>query len=514
MNYESANNNKRIAKNTLVLYVRTIVVMLISLFSSRIILDALGEKDYGTYNVIGGVVSMLSILSGALSSSISRYLTFELGHGDKKKLNQVFSTSINIQVSIAIIILIIGEILGVWFLNYKMNIPTERLYAANWVLHCSILTFTLGLITVPFNALIIAHEKMNIFAYVSIFDAVAKLSIAYLLYISPWDRLIFYAILLVFIPLSTLFFYSIYCNHKFAEAHYHTVHDKQLTKEMTQFAGWGFFTNSAYMFNTQGVNILINLFFGVSVNAARAVTVQVESVITKFVNDFMTAINPQITKSYAQGDMEGMYTLVIRGAKFSMFLFLLMSLPIILETDYILNLWLVKVPEHTVNFVRLSIIGTMMMSIGNTGYTACMATGNIKRYSLWITLVGCLIFPISYLAFYIGLPVETTYVIFILVYFAVDMVRLWLMKSMLHFPVWRFIRETFVKLLFISTLAIIIPFYIHYYMPQNFYRFVFVILSSVIICVLLIWLIGFTSIERIGMKRQFSKYIKVFNKIV
>ena len=279
---------------------------------------------------------------------------------------------------------------------------------------------------------------------------------------------------------------------------------------MTQFAGWGFFTNSAYIFNTQGVNILINLFFGVSVNAARAVTVQVESVITKFVNDFMTAINPQITKSYAQGDIEGMYTLVIRGAKFSMFLFLLMSLPIILETDYILNLWLVKVPEHTVNFVRLSIIGTMMMSVGNTGYTACMATGDIKRYSLWITLIGCLIFPLSYIAFSIGLPVEATYIIFILVYFVVDMVRLWLMKSMFKFPVRRFIKETFVKLFLISIFATIIPVYIHHNIPQNFCRFIIVTLSCFISSISLIWFIGFTSTERVGMKHQLSQINKKF----
>jgi O-antigen/teichoic acid export membrane protein len=353
-------DNGRIAKNTLLLYMRTILVMLVSLFTSRVVLSALGGDDYGIYNVVGGVVAMFTVVSGALSASISRFITFELGRNDIEKLKRIFSTSINIQIGISLLILLLGETIGVWFLNYKMNIPVERLDAANWVLQCSLITFIINLISVPYNAAIIAHEKMSAFAYISILEVILKLLIVYLLYISMWDKLIVYSSLLVLVAIIIRMVYGVYCNRCFVETRYLLVYDRALIKNMTSFAGWGFFTNTAYMFNTQGINILINMFFGVGVNAACGITMQVEAAIMKFVNDFTTALNPQITKSYAMNDFDTMNKLVIRGAKFSYFLLFILSLPILIETDYILGLWLEEVPEHTVAFVRLAIIGTMI----------------------------------------------------------------------------------------------------------------------------------------------------------
>ena len=504
---ETTSNNQRIAKNTLLLYMRSVLIMCISLFTSRVILQSLGVTDFGVYNVVGGFVAMFSVVSSSLSSSISRYLTYELGHGDKNRLNEIFSTSVNIQLIAFLFIIFLGETLGVWFLNTQMNIPVDRIDAANWVLQCSVLTFAINLMVVPFNALTIAHENMGGFAYISIYEAVSKLAISYLLFVSPCDRLVFYALMLSALSASILLIYVVYSRCHFEECRYKRVRNWTLMGEMSKFAGWGFFSNTAYIFNTQGVNILINFFFGVTLNAARGVAVQVESSVVRFVNDFMTALNPQITKSYAQGDRHTMNSLVIRGAKFSMYLFLLLSLPILMETDYILHLWLVEVPEHTANFIRLSIIGTMMMSVGNTGYTACMATGNIKRYSLWITLTGCTIFPLVWIAFLVGMPVETAYVIFILVYFIVDLVRLWIMRDLLDFPVMDFLKEVFGYLILISIVSSAIPLTIVHFLPQSFMRFISVSIVCISCTGLSIWYLGLNASEKLMLEQKTSSLL-------
>lgn len=311
------NNNKRIAKNTLFLYLRMFLMMAISLFTSRVILSTLGVSDYGIYNVVGGVVAMFGILSGSITNSITRFLTFELGKKDNEQLQKVFSTSLNVMFVLSFIILVIGEIVGIWFLNYKMNIPEGRMDAANWAFQCSLATFIIGLISIPYNSTIVAHEKMSVFAYISIFEVLMKLLIVYSLYVSPFDKLKSYAVLLMILMVMLRFIYGIYCNRNFQEAKYHFVHDKQLLKQMTSFAGWNFFGQGAYMLNNQGVNIVINLFFGVTVNAARGIATQVNTAVNQFVNNFMMALNPQITKTYAAGNLEDMHKLVFRGAKFS-----------------------------------------------------------------------------------------------------------------------------------------------------------------------------------------------------
>lgn len=450
-------NNKRIVKNTLFLYVRTLFVMAVSLFTSRIILQTLGVDDYGIYNAVGGVVAMFSVVTGALSTSISRFLTFELGKGDVERLKVIFSTSVNILVGVSILVIVVGEIVGLWFVNSKMNIPTDRLYATNWVLHCALLSFAINLISIPYNAAIIAHERMSAFAYVSILEVSLKLLIVYLLYMSSWDRLITYSILLVVVSAVIRFVYGIYCNRNFMESKYRWTYNKVLVKEMTGFAGWSFFTNCAYIFNTQGVNILINLFFGVGCNAARGIAIQMEGAIKKFVLDFTTAINPQIVKNYASGKFEELYKLICRGARFSFLLLFCLALPFLFETPTILKLWLNIVPDHTVAFFRLSIIATLIDLLGNSGYTACMATGNIRKYSLIITSVGCLVFPLSWLLFKLGFPVESCYVVFASIYLLVDVVRLFLMKQLIGFPPLLFFKDVVLRIVLVSVLSIVLP---------------------------------------------------------
>lgn len=509
--HDSAANNKRIAKNTLFLYFRTILVMAVSLYTSRVVLDTLGVTDYGIYNVVGGVVAMFGLISTSLSNAISRFITFELGHGDKDKLQKIFSTSINIQLGISLVVLLLGETLGLWFLNYRMNIPAERVYAANWVLHCSLLTFAINLVSIPYNATIVAHERMSAFAYISILEVVLRLAVVYPLYISQWDKLIVYSVLLVVVAACIRLIYGVYCNRHFEEAKYRIVHERGVVREMVSFAGWNSLTSAAALFNTQGLNILINLFFNVTVNAARGIATLVEGALMQFVSNFMTAMSPQITKLYASGRMAEMNRLVIRGAKFSFLLALMICLPVIMETEFALRLWLVEVPEHSVAFVRLAIVATMIERLGYTGYTACMATGNIRRYVLWITAVGGLVFPLTYLAYSMGAIAEMAYVIYIGVYMGVVSVRLWIMKGLLHFPVWDFVREVVFRILPVSLTSVVLPLTVIHFMPQSFMRFVLSVASSILSVLAGTYLFGLTRNER---KKLVTKMMGVRNIIL
>ncbi len=501
----TTENNKRIAKNTLLLYIRTLLTMAISLYTSRVILNVLGVSDYGIYNVVGGVVAMFSVISGTFSSSISRFITYELGNKNFERLQKIFSTSLNIQLIISAIIILIGEIVGVWFINYKMQIPPERLIAANWVFQCSLLTFVINLISIPYNACIIAHEKMSAFAYISILEVTLKLIIVYLLLLSPFDKLVTYAILLVTVALIIRGTYGIYCKRHFKECKYQWIYDKKLSKEMLSFAGWSFFGNSAYMFNTQGVNILINLFFGVTFNAARGIATQVEAAIMQFVYNFTVAINPQITKSYASGNKEYMFTLMCRGAKYSYFLLLFFAMPFILEANTILKLWLKVVPEYAPIFLQLTMFGSMAVILGNTMLTAISATGNIKFYQIWVTIIGCLVFPLTWVAYKLGYSVETAYILYAIIYFILIFVRLYFVKKQLDFPISVFIKQVLVKILIVSIIAFIIPTVINHYVPSSLGRLILTIFSSTVSSISSILIFGLDPIERYAILAKIKK---------
>lgn len=492
----NSENSKRIAKNTLFLYFRTFLIMLISLYTSRVVLNVLGVEDYGIYNVVGGVVAMFTVISGSLSSAISRFITFELGKGNIGRLKRIFSTSINIQLGISLLILVLGEGIGVWFLNYEMNIPAERMVAANWVLHCSLLSFVINLISIPYNACIIAHERMKAFAYVSVLEAFLKLAIVYMLLVSPFDKLATYAVLLVVVALLIRLTYGIYCKRQFEECTYHFVHDKGIVKEMTGFAVWNFFGNTAYIFNTQGVNILINLYFGVVVNAARGIATQVEGAVMQFVGNFTTAVNPQITKSYAGGDMHYMFRLVCSGAKYGYFLLLLFVVPIAIEADMILSVWLKVVPDYAPLFLRLSMFGTLTFLLGNTMYTAAAATGRIRKYQLYVTIVGCLVFPLTWLAYKLGSPVYVTYFIYIGIYLALVFVRLYILKGLVGFPVMMFVREVMGRLVIVTPVAFVIPGLIAYYLESSWERLMLMCVVSIVSTSICIYAFGLERSER------------------
>lgn len=489
-------DNQKIAKNTMMLYGRTAFAMLISLITSRVTLQTLGVENFGINNAVGGVIGMFSVVSGSLSGAIGRFITFELGRGDTEKLKRIFSTAINIQLAIGFVIVVLGETLGVWFLNTQMNIPSGRMVAANWVLQFAIWSFFIALTQVPYGASIIAHEKMNVFAWFSIIDSCLKLGVVYLLYISPYDKLITIAFLGFVVSLGMRIAQRIYCSRTFQECHYQFIFDKSLIKEMTGFAGWSFLTNTAWIFNTTGVSLLVNIFFGVTFNAARGVAGSIEGYITKFYGDFMTAMNPQITKSYAAGELDAMNRLVCRGARFSYFLMFTLSLPFMFEAYQVLYLWLGLVPDYTVTFFRLSMIAALITLLGQTGYTACMATGRIKWYTIIITSVGFLVFPLTWIAFKLGMPVESTYIIYIAVYATLDVIRLFIMRHLWGFPIMMYVRETFLPVVLVTLLAIIIPWAMYLEIPDSILKSITVMAVSVISAGLSVLFIGLKKYER------------------
>lgn len=498
-------SNRRIAKNTMLLYMRMILMTLIGIYTSRVILQTLGVIDYGLCNAVGGVIGMFNIVTSSLSMAVGRYLTYELGRGDMKRLKLVFSTSINIQFALAIIIVIVAGTVGCWFVNYKMNIPDGRLSAANWVLFCCILSSAVSLVSVPYNSSIVSHEKMNIYAYMSILDAVLKLAIVFALYISPVDKLKTYSVLLLIVSLVMRYIYYRYSKKNFKECRYTFVYDKQLIKDMTKFAGWSFFGNGAWVLNTQGVSILVNIFFGVTLNAARGIASQVEGIATTFVNNFMAAMNPQITKLYASGDLSNLHILVCRGAKFSFFLMVFFGIPCCLETERLLVLWLGVVPEYTILFVRLSFVASICTLLGNTLVTAQYATGDIKRYQIIITIFGSFVFPLTWLAFKLGGNPAWTYIVYSAVYFVLVFVRIYLVKDMIHMPWQMYVKNVLAKSALVAAISIILPLTIYLKMPNTIYRFILVWLVSLIVSSIVIYWVGMDSVERNGINRMLSR---------
>ena len=470
--------------------------MLVSLYTSRVVLDVLGVDDFGIYNVVGGAIAMFSVVSGSISNAISRFITFELGKGDFIKLKEVFVSSVNIQIGISVIVFLLGETFGLWFLNTYMNIPEGRLPAANWVLHCSLLAFVINLLSLPYNSCIIAHEHMTAFAYIGILDAVLRLTVVLILPIFSVDKLIVYSVLIVLVALIVRVVYILYCKSHFSECKYHLSYNKSLVREMAGFSGWQFLTNTCWIVNTQGLNVLSNIFFGVRINAARGVAAQVEGAVMTFINNFMTAINPQLVKSYAQHDTERFFSLICRGAKFSYFMLLLIALPIIMETEFILGIWLKQVPDFSVLFVRLSIIAAIMNMLGNTGVAACMATGDLKRYSIIISAVGYTVFPITWIAFYLGMPAESAYVILIIIYLLIIFVRLYVMKGLLNFPPMMYIRKVLLVIVPVSLAAVILPYLSLYVMEDSLIRFLIVTMLCVVSTSVAVYLIGLTLNEK------------------
>lgn len=504
----SSENNKRIAMNTLILYCRMFLMAAISLYTSRVILQTLGVSDYGIYNAVGGFVAMFALLSGMLTNSINRFLAFELGKGDMDKLKRVFCTAVNVMALLSCLILVLGATAGVWFLNCAMNIPDGRTAAANVVLACSVLTFIVNLVSVPYNASIVAHEKMSAFAYISLVEATAKLLIVYAIAIAPTDRLMTYAVMLLAMQLLVRLLYGVYCRRHFEECAYHFAIDKPLLKEMTTFAGWNFIGAGAAIINVHGINVMMNLFFGVTVNAARGIATQVNTVVWQFVTNFMMAMNPQITKSYAQGDYRYMHSLVCRGAKFSFFLILFFLVPLCLEAHQVLVLWLGIVPEYAVSFVRLTLVSSALNVLSGTLVTGLHASGRLKRYMLIVGSVEITNFPLTYVAFKMGCSPLASYYIYLGVYFILMLLRLYLVKDLIHMKASLFVRKVYLRVLLVGITASVVPLLV--YMPQEetLFRLLSVCLVSFASTAACVYLLGLDSDERALITGYIKKKIR------
>lgn len=425
---ESSENNRRIAKNTLLLYFRMFITMAVGLYTSRVVLNVLGVSDYGIYNVVGGVITMVSFLNIAMTQASQRFLSFELGKDNNDRLNQVFCTSVNIHLLISIIAVIIGETVGLWFVNEKLNLPEDRMVAVNWVYQASILTFVIGVMSVPYNSAIVAHEKMSAFAYISILEVVLKLLIVFLLVVIPFDKLIVYSILIVAVSAIIRLCYTIYCKRKFQECTYHIGFDKALSKEMFSFAGWSLLGNLGFSFKDQISNIILNLFYGTTLNAARGIGVHVGVLINSFSKNFTMALNPQITKQYAVGDTEASRKLVYAGSRFSFYLLSLISIPIIINVDYILKLWLGIVPAYTSQFVVFTLLTSLLYTLSGCLTTAIQATGKIKWFQIGICIILLSELPVAWILLKLGFPPDSVMWPTVLTYTLALFFRFWIIN--------------------------------------------------------------------------------------
>lgn len=488
-------------------------MMAISLYTSRVVLNTLGVEDYGIYNVVGGVVAMFGFINSSMSSATQRYITFALGKGDFKNLQKVFSTALQIHVLISVLIIILGETVGLWFMYEKMQIPTDRMDAAFWVLQCSIVSTVIMILSVPYNADIIAHERMSAFAYISIIEAILKLVIVYMLVISPFDKLIFYAFLILIVQLLIRFCYSLYCNKHFKESKYRRTWDKNLFKEMTGFAGWSLFGNLSAVLFGQGLNMLLNVFFGPVVNAARAIAVQVQNAIQQFVSNFQMALNPQITKTYARGELNEMHKLMFRSARFSFYLLFLLSLPVLFETNFILTIWLKIVPENTVIFLRIMICTSLIYTLANPMIIANQATGKVKKYQAVCGSILLMILPISYVCLKLGLPAYSVFIVHFCMESVAQLARMIILRPLIGIRLYSYFKYVYSRVFIVAVLSVIVPFLVYKNLNDTILRFFIVCIVCVLSVSVIVYIIGLSKNERVFVREKIGTMVnKIFHK--
>ena len=504
------DNNKRIAKNAILLYLRMFFMMAISLYTSRIILATLGIEDYGLYNVIGGIIGLFSFISGTMGAGTQRYLNFSLGEGDAMQLQNVFNTCLNIHTILSIFIVLLAETIGLWFLYTQMNIPENRMTAAFWVYQFSIFTTIIMVLSVPYNAIIIAHEKMNAFAYISIIEASLKLAIVYLLLIGNLDKLILYSFLMFLVQGSIRIIYGIYCKKNFPETKFKLTKDKKLIKEMLSFTGWNLWGGCAYIAFTQGLNILLNIFFGASINAARGIAVQVQNTVLQFSTNFQTAINPQIIKSYAKKDYTYMHELIYNGSKYTFFLLLLITLPIFIETPLLLNIWLKDVPNYTIPFLRIILCITIIDSVSNPIMISATATGNVKLYQSVIGGILLLIVPISYTVLKLGGSPISVFIVHFTICIIAFWVRIYIIRTMINLSIKKYFQKVILKIILVGATSIIIPLIITYIgnnMPTLIHLIV-VCSSCILSSLIFIYTLGLSSNEKTFITNKIKIFLK------
>lgn len=489
-------NKKRIAKNTIMLYIRMLFYMGVSLYTSRIVLRTLGVEDFGIYNVVGGIISMLGFLNASLTGSTARFITFAIGKGDFNALKKTFACTSNLHLTLAVFIIILGETIGLWFLNTQLTIPPERMEAANWIYQASIISAFLGIAQMPYNSIIVAHEKMNVYAYIGILEVSLKLGIVYLLTISPYDKLITYSFLLTGTGILISLIYAIYCRYHYKECRYHFIWDKSLYKELLSFSGWTLYSTLSWMGKNQGINMLLNIFFGPTVNAARGIAFQVNSAVKSFITNFSTAFDPQITKLYAAGKLQELYPFISQCTKLSFLLLLFFALPITMETDFILNIWLGDVPQYAALFTKLVLIESLIDVISSAMTYGISATGKIKYYQISIGTANLFNLPISYLFLRLGFNPQSVFIISIFITLTTLFIVIYYSSKTYHFPIIPFIKDVISRIGIVSVLAFSILYTIRSIIGNSTASFFITVFISTILVIILSYTIGLNQNEK------------------
>ena len=491
-----AASNARIAKNTIYLYFRMILLMVVSLYTSRVVLATLGIDDYGIYNVVGGFIEMFGFLIGAMSGSTQRFITVTLGKGNEQEMGEVFATCMIAHGLIALLIFVLAETVGLWFVLEKLVIPSNRITAAMVVYQCSVISTIVIIISFLYNAEIIAHERMSAFAYISFFEAFSKLGLVFLLQLGKVDRLILYAILYLSTKIIVLLIYRYYRKLHFREARFKWYFNKRLLKEIVSFMGWNLWGGIAGTLMGQGINVLLNLFFGPVINAARGIAVQVQSAVQMFAVNFQTALNPQIMTSYASGDMQKMHMLLLRSTKFTFILLLCIMLPLILEIDFILNLWLKEVPTYTNVFVNLMLCISMIDAISNPLITAAAATGRIKVFQSIIGGISISIIPISYIVLKFGAAPYAVFLTHLAIAIVAFVTRLLIVKGLINLSIRHYINQVFLPCSYIAIISVTLSLAIKSTLPNTTASSTFIMVVTLTIVGIVSILLGLTGNER------------------
>ncbi|MBQ7940788.1 MAG: oligosaccharide flippase family protein [Muribaculaceae bacterium] len=499
-------NNKRIAKNTLLLYFRTFITLLVTLYTSRVILQILGETDFGIYNIIGGVILIFSFLSNALAVSTQRFMSFEMGKNNENAVRKVFSMSLTVHIFIVLIIITLAETIGLWFLETKMNIPNSRMYAAHWVYQLSILSCCVNILRVPYNACIISYEKMSFYAYISIIEAVLKLLGVYFLLVFIYDKLIVYSFLMFLVMVLVSLSYKIYCNKKFNISRYKFFWDKQLFYEMTSFSVWSLFGSAANMAASHGVAIVVNIFCGVVANAALGIANQVSHAVSVFITNFQTAFSPQLMKSYAASNQDYFMSLIYKTSRYSYYLMLLLGFPLILCCEPILNLWLGNVPVFTVQFTQLMIVFCMIDAMSGPLWISVQATGKIKNYQILMCCLISINLPIAYIILKLGYSPVWVLVAKVVINMIVHFIRIIYLKKVIKLQALDYIKKVMIRVVSVTIISVPLPYIFYYYNHDKADIFIAIILS-VLMILLSVLVIGISNEERNLLLSKFSSRI-------
>lgn len=504
-------DNKRIAKNTLFLYVRMFLTIIVNLYAVRVIWQVLGIEDYGIYNVVGGIVTMFAFLNNAMVASSQRFISYELGTGNQEQLKKVFCISVTVHIILAIVILILAETVGIWFLNAKLNIPTDRMIAANWVYQCSIVAFIINIVSVPYNACIVAHEHMKAYGYFGILEVVLKLLIVLLLLLIPFDKLVTYAILIVCVSAIMRLLYSLYCRKNFSECKYRYTSDHHLMRDMFSFAGWSFVGNLGFSVRDQGLNIVVNLFFNVAVNAAKGVATQIGGVVSGFASNFQMALNPQITKRFAAGDTQSMIQLVFSGCKYSVMLMLFIVIPLYFASQQVLSLWLGEIAPYTVGFMRLILIMALIDSMVGPVTAALQATGHIKWFQIVVSIIMLSNIPIAWL--WLKLDVNPYIVLYVSISTSIIALcaRLILLHNQIKFSYSSYLLSIVVRIIPIIAISSAISWWLYENISHNLIGLVLYAVLSTIIIATLSFALGLEGGERQLIVQTIKNRIKIFS---